>query len=351
MTAYRSAVTAGDFEPDTRAFFAGKSVAVTGGSGFIGSHVVECLLELDARPIVPTRRDDPAFLRHLGGDVDIRRCDLADEKEVRAALEGATVVLSLAATVGGIAFNAAHPASIFQANMRPYLNVIDAAAAMKAERFLVTSSACVYARHCSIPTPEEEGFTEVPETTNAGYGWAKRMEEYLGAAYAEEHGLSVAIARPYNAYGPRDDFDPETSHVLPALILKALQSDDGTLPVWGDGTATRSFLYVDDFARGLLEIAARYPAADALNVGGEDETSIGEAAGLIADVVADVRGTPIKPVFDPGGLAGQPRRKCDTTRLKTELGFAPRVEFADGIRRTIEWFVEHEDYALPAHPQ
>lgn len=351
MTAYRSGVTADDFHPDTRAFFAAKTVVVTGGAGFIGSHVVEQLLALGARPIVPTRRQAPRFLAHLGDAVERRQCDLTDRAAARKAFDGAGIILDLAATVGGIEYNINHPASVFQANMQPFLNTISLAAELSVERMLVTSSACVYPRHCSIPTPEEEGTLDEPEPTNAGYGWSKRMEEFLARAYAQEYGLSVAVARPYNAFGPRDDFAPATSHVLAALIYKAFRSEDGALPVWGDGSVTRSFLYVDDFARGLIEIAARDPSAEALNVGGDDEVSIGEAAHAVARIVSELRGRPVAPKFEPTEMAGQPRRKCDTTKLKQRLGFVPAVDLETGLRRTIEWFAEHENHAVHPDPQ
>jgi GDP-L-fucose synthase len=343
-------VTAEDFHADTRQFFAGRSVAITGGTGFIGSHAVEQLLTLGARPVVLTRRTDAPFLSHLRGEVELRPCDLNDFAATRVALRDVSCVLSLAAQVAGLEYNARHAASIFQANLSSFFNTIRAANELKIDRFLVTSSACVYPRHCSIPTPEEEGTTDEPEPTNSGYGWSKRMEEYLGAQYAKEFGMSVAIARPYNAYGPRDNFDAASSHVIPALILKAFRSTDGTLPVWGDGSHSRSFLYVDDFARGLLEVAARHAHADPVNIGAGEETTIRETATLIARLVSDARRCALVPVFDPAGLTGQPRRRCDTRKIERLLGYRTKVPFQEGLARTIHWFRDHEDIALPPHP-
>jgi GDP-L-fucose synthase len=233
--------------------------------------------------------------------------------------------------------------------MQIFLNVIRAAQQFKVERFLVTSSACVYPRFCSIPTPEEEGFAGEPEPTNSGYGWAKRMQEYLSAQYAREFGLSVSIARPYNAYGPRDNFDSATSHVIPALIRKAFESADGNFDVWGDGSHSRSFLYVDDFARGLLEVAAHYPKADPINLGADEEVSIRDLANTIADFVSEVRGTQVEPRFRSGGLTGQPRRRCDTNKAERLLGFRTKVSLSDGLKRTVEWFAAHESHSLPAN--
>jgi len=351
MGVYRSHVRASDFHPDSRAYFDGRRVCVTGGSGFIGSHVVEQLLELGARPVVPTRQEAPPFLGHLASDVEVRHLDLSSRAEAEAAVEGASVVLNLAASVGGISYNAAHPATVFQANMRTFLNVIDAAAKTDVERLLVTSSACIYPRHCTVPTPETEGFADGPEPTNAGYGWAKRMEEFLAASYAEERGLEAAIARPFNAYGPRDNFNPESSHVLPALILKAFESDDGKLPVWGDGKQSRSFLYVDDSARALLEVTARYAVADALNIGEDNEVTVAETARMICDIVGRRRGLTIEPQFEPTDLTGQPRRNCDTTKLKRHLGYETLVSLEEGLEASIEWFDENRDLALTAHHQ
>lgn len=347
---YRSGVRAEDFHADTRSFFEGRTVVVTGGSGFIGSHVVEQLIELGADPIVLSRQERPWFLAHLLDGIEIRQCDLEDHEQTFRGIRGASVVLSLAASVAGLEYNAKHPASIFQANVQAFMNTIRAANEMGVERFCVVSSACVYPRHCSIPTPESEGFDGEPEPTNSGYGWAKRMEEFLAQKYAEEFGMSVAIARPYNAYGPRDNFDPASSHVIPALILKAAKADGETFPVWGDGSHSRSFLYVDDFARGVLEVAARYAKADAVNIGADEETTIRETAELIGSFVSEIRGREVRPQFDPRGLTGQPRRHCDTTKLESLLGFRARVGLEDGLRRTVRWFYEHEHHALSAHP-
>ena len=346
---YESGSSAEDFHPDTRTFFRGRSVAITGGTGFIGSHVVEQLLSLGAKPIVLTRRHKTLFIHNNLARIDLRDCDLESYESTRTALRGVSVVLNLAAKVAGLEYNSSHPASIFHENMQIFLNVIKAAQEMKVDRFLVTSSACVYPRFCRIPTPEEEGFVGEPEPTNSGYGWAKRMQEYLGAQYAREFGLSVAIARPYNAYGPRDNFDPKSSHVIPALIRKAFESEDGFLDVWGDGSHSRSFLYVDDFARGLLEVAARYPLADPVNLGAEEETTIRELADTIADLVSKIRGTAIQPRFTPAALTGQPRRCCDTTKANQVLGFRAETKLMDGLKRTVEWFARNENRPLPAH--
>jgi len=306
-------------------------------------------LQLGAQPIVLSRKPESTFLQHRIDKIELRQCDLESYESTQKALDGASVVLNLAAKVAGLEYNSTHSASIFQENMQIFLNVIKAAERQKVDRFLVTSSACIYPRFCSIPTPEDEGFVGEPEPTNSGYGWAKRMQEYLGAQYAREFGLSVSIARPYNAYGPRDNFDPASSHVIPALIRKAFESADGFLNVWGDGSHSRSFLYVDDFARGLLEVAARHPMADALNLGAGEETTMRELAIQIADLVSKIRGVPIRPRFEPAGMTGQPRRCCDTSKANRVLGFRAQIGLLEGLKRTVEWFATNESRTLPAH--
>src|SRR2546421_7150532 len=196
---YRGDVSVDDFHPDTVKFFTARRVLVLGGSGFIGSHVVEQLLVLGAHPIVLSRSEKPAFLAHLSG-IGYRLGSLEDTRIVDVAMSECSVVLHLAAAVAGIQYNNDHPATMFIDNMAMFFNAVRAASKAGVDRFLVTSSACVYPRHCAIPTPEEEGMNGSPEPTNEGYGWAKRMEEFVGAAAAREFGLQVAIARPYNAY-------------------------------------------------------------------------------------------------------------------------------------------------------
>jgi GDP-L-fucose synthase len=343
MTTYRSNVTAEDFHADTRSFFAGRDVLVLGGSGFIGSHVTEQLLSLGAKPLVLTRQDDPVFLRHLRGELRLIKGSLRDAEITRAATAQASVVMNMAANVAGLEYNAKHPASIFMDNLSVFMSSITAAVDVGVERYLVTSSACVYPRHCSVPTPEEEGFKDSPEPTNAGYGWAKRMEEFLGGAVAQEYGLSVAIGRPYNAYGPRDNFDPTSSHVIPALIRKAIAAEGDVFEVWGDGTHSRDFLYVDDFARGLIEVTARYPQAEAVNLGAAMECTIRQVAETIAAEVSTQTGRLVRPNFNPQGLTGQPRRACDTTKAEATIGYKAMVPLQTGLSRTVDWYLTHEN--------
>lgn len=318
-----------------------KKVLVTGGGGFIGSHVVELLLKTGKGVRVTVAdRPSPTKRRNLKAvwkDVRFEKAELSDPKAALRLCRGQDVVLNLAASVGGVGWNSVHPASLFRDNIAIGVNVLEAARRADVGRFLVVSSACVYPRDCAIPTPETEGFRDMPERTNEGYGWAKRMAEYLGRAYAEEFGMEVAIARPYNAYGPRDHFDPERSHVIAALVKRVCDGEN-PVKVWGDGNATRSFLYVEDFARGLLEVAEKYPKADPLNVGADDEVSARE----LAELIVRLSGSGARLVFDPSKPSGQPRRRCDVAKAKKAIGFTARVALPEGLAKTIAWYRAHE---------
>ena len=189
-------------------------------------------------------------------------------------------------------------------------------------------------RHCEIPTPESEGMRERPEPTNEGYGWAKRMEEYLASAYAEEFGMSVAVARPYNAYGPRDNFDPDRSHVIPAIIRKTFDESLDKIVVWGSGNLSRSFLYVTDFGDGLIRICERATGPLPTKVGAGEETSAAHLVQMI--VLLSGTGKPVR--FDTSRPQGQPRRHCDVTKLERDYNFRARVSLEEGIRATLDYF-------------
>ncbi|HEX4047748.1 MAG TPA: NAD-dependent epimerase/dehydratase family protein [Elusimicrobiota bacterium] len=318
-----------------------KKVLITGGGGFIGSHVVELLLKAGKGVRVtvadrpgPTKRRN---LKAVWKDVEFKKAELSDPQAVLRLCRGQDVVLNMAASVGGVGWNSVHPGSLFRDNVAIGVNVLEAARRAGVGRFLVVSSACVYPRDCAIPTPETEGFRAAPEKTNEGYGWAKRMAEYLGQAYAEEFGMEIAIARPYNAYGPRDHFDPARSHVIAALV-KRVCDGESPVKVWGDGSTTRSFLYVEDFARGLLDVAEKYPKADPLNIGADDEISVRDLAALIVRL----SGSKARLVFDPSKPSGQPRRRCDVAKAREAIGFQARVALPEGLAKTIAWYRAHE---------
>ena len=322
----------------TADFYGSKRVALTGGAGFVGSHVVDQLVARGAEVVVlarPGHDSVPPNLVHVAGHIEILPVDLTDVPTVARALQGADVAMHLAASIGGVQFSSVHQASIFRANLDPFMSVIEAARLADVGRFLVCSTACVYPADAVHPTPESEGFKGFPQVTNEGYGMSKRMQEYLGMKYVEEFGMDVRIARPFNGYGPRDDFDEATSHVIPALIKKVLRAKDA-IDVWGDGSATRAFLYVDDFARGLLSVAERGPVAQAVNLGPDEEISIRQ----LIELVMKVSGKRLGIRWDTSKPAGQQVRGCDTTFARSSIGFSAQVPFEVGLRKTMDWFRE-----------
>ncbi len=327
-----------DVAEPTQDFWHDKKVLVTGGTGFIGSHVVEMLVGRGAKVRVSTSHtlSDEAKrnLATVLDDIEIVEAHLGDMDAALRATKGQQYVINAAAKVAGVHWNMNHPATMFRENMLIGMNALEAARQNGCERFLVVSSACVYPRHCTIPTPESEGFVDQPEPTNVGYGWAKRMSEFLGQAYNDEHGMSVAIARPYNAYGPRDNFDPERSHVVPGIIQR-LFSGENPFHVWGNGEQSRSFLYVKDFARGLIEVIEKYPEADPLNLGANEEVKVKDLVDLIMEIAGK---SDVPVVFDESKPSGQPRRCCDTTKAEEKISWKPEYSLRDGLKETIEWY-------------
>lgn len=323
-----------------------KKVLVTGGGGFAGSHVVELLIGRGARVTVADhvsdvkKRNLAAVLKNKS--LKLVSADATDLAVMGRLCRGQDVVINMAATVGGVHYNSVHSGSLFRVNMAIGLAGIEATRLAGVGRFVVVSSACVYPRDCAIPTPESEGERGAPEITNEGYGWAKRMQEYLGRAYASEHKMSVAIARPYNTYGPRADFAPERSHVISALVKRVCDGEN-PVKVWGDGSSTRSFLYVEDFARGVLEVAEKYPQADPLNIGKDEEISVAD----LARAIIRLAGTGAKIEFDPSKPSGQRRRHCDVTKARRTIGFEAAVSLEEGLKKTIAWYRQNEAAVSP----
>lgn len=319
-------------------FYSGKKVVVTGGAGFIGSHAVEILVSRGAQVTVPIRTTTRLdFLENIKDHVSFIEADLRDKEKVATLMKGQEIVVNLAAAKGGgIAHSMRHHGSLFRDNMEPFLTVLDAARVAGVERFLVVSSACVYSREASDHAIEPDGFAGVPEAANAGYGWAKRMEEYLGQAYAEEFGMKIAIARAYNAYGPRDAYFAEYSHVIPSLIQRIFRNEN-PLTVWGTGTQTRSFVYATDFARGVLDVCEKYAVADPLNIGSDEEISIADLARLLIEL-SDKK---IDVEFDTSKPDGPMRRSADTSKAFEKIGFKSEVSLHDGLRQCIEWYKAH----------
>ncbi len=314
-----------------------KNVLVTGGGGFIGSHLAEKLLNLGANVSITIRNKDSNhnFINHIKSRIKIFYGDLREFNNCLNAISNQKIVFNLAAKVGGLEYNIKHPGSIFRDNLLIFMNVLEASRIIKTDQFITVSSACVYPRYCTIPTPEEEGFKNEPEPTNQGYGWAKRMEELLSEWYRFEFGMNIAIARPYNAYGPRDNFDPKSSHVIPALIKKVLEAKN-SIEVWGSGEQSRSFIYVKDFVKGLIKLAKIMPK-ETINIGADEEIKIKNLVFLIKEL--SNRDIEIK--FDTTLPIGQPRRKCDTTRAHQILKFEAQVSLREGLKKTIDWYIKN----------
>ncbi len=321
-------------------FWHNKKVLVTGGAGFIGSHVTEQLVAKGAKVRVtsfgPLRAEEARNLAAVSDRVEIVQTDLTKLDDATRACADQDVVMNLAARVGGIGYNKAHPATMFRDNVWIGTVVLEAARLAGVKRYLVVSSACVYSNDASVPTPEHEGFLGEPEPTNQGYGWSKRMHELAGRLYAQEFGMEIAIARPYNSYGPRDHFDPVNGHVIPSLIVR-LANGENPLTMWGSGTPTRSFIYVEDFARGLIETTEKYPAADPVNIGSTEEIAIRDLAQLIIEEM----GSAATIEHDLAKPDGQPRRATDVTKAQEKVGFTAEISLREGIQKTIAWYREH----------
>lgn len=329
----------------TDGFWPRRRVLVTGGAGFIGSHVVEKLVGRGADVTVLDnfsngREENLAAVRD---QVKVLRGDGTQLPDAVAACDGQQVVLNLAAHVGGIEYNRTHQGTMLRDNLLLGTVMLEAARRAGVERFLAVSSACVYPRDCAVPTPESEGFRGEPEPTNGGYGWAKRMAETAARYTAEEFGMRVGIVRPYNAYGPRDHFEPETSHVIPALIKRVLDGEN-PVRVWGSGKQTRAFLYVEDLAEGMLLAIERYPVPDPVNLGTDEEVSIAHLIQLILDA-SEIRA---ELVFDATKPDGSPRRQSDNRKARQHIGFTATTLFAEGLQRTIEWYRTHVRSHVPA---
>ena len=316
-------------------FWSGKKVLVIGGTGFIGSHVVEKLVKRGAKVYVLDNLMNGAIknIFNLKNEVEFLNGDCTNEAQALSACRNKDVIMNLAARVGGIEYNRTHQATMLRDNLLIASTMIESARKAGVGRFLVVSSACVYPHSCSVPTPESEGFLEEPEETNGGYGWAKRMAEKLGMYYNEEFGMKVGIVRPYNCYGPRDHFDPKTSHVIPALIKRVFDGEN-PVTVWGSGKQTRAFLYVEDLAEGMILAVEKYPVPDPVNLGTDEEVEIRD---LIRKIIK-ISGVDAEIEFDTSKPDGSPRRNSDNSKMYDKIGFSAKTKLDDGLKKTIEWY-------------
>ena len=303
----------------------GKSVAVTGGSGFLGSEVVKRLEVAGASVFVPRSRD----------------YDLTTEDRVRAMYEDARpdVVIHLAARVGGIGANQRSPGTFFYDNLQMGALLIEHARRRGLEKFVCVGTVCSYPKFATVPFREDELWSGYPEETNAPYGIAKKALLVQLQAYRQEFGMRGIYLIPVNLYGPRDNFDPESSHVIPALIRKcveAVERGDDLIEVWGSGTPTREFLYVEDAADGIVAGAERYEGDEPVNLGTGREISIRDLTTLIAEFT----GFQGSFAWNTAKPDGQPRRALDVSRARDEFGWTARVPFEEGLETTISWYRE-----------
>jgi GDP-L-fucose synthase len=315
--------------PDSHQFWQDKCVVVTGGAGFLGSYVVEKLHERGARRVVVPRS---------------RVYDLRQREAIRQLLHDARpdIVIHMAARVGGIGANRDHPAEFFYDNLMMGVQLLHESWQFGVKKFVTIGTVCAYPKHTPVPFKEDDLWNGYPEETNAPYGLAKKMLLVQGEAYRQQYGFNSIFLLPVNLYGPRDNFDLETSHVIPALIRKCIEATergDDEIIVWGDGSPTREFIYAADAAEGILLATERYNDPDPVNIGSSYEISIRDLVTLIADLTG-FRG---RIVWDTTKPNGQPRRKLDVSRAWERFGFRAETTFTDGLRATIEWYRAHRE--------
>jgi len=307
-------------------FWQDKRVIVTGGAGFLGSYVVEKLKERGGKNIfVPLVED----------------YDLTKEKNIIKLYQDypADIVIHLAAVVGGIGANRENPGKFYYDNLVMGVMLMEYARQFKVDKFVAIGTICAYPKFTQVPFKEENLWNGYPEETNAPYGLAKKMMLVQSQAYRVQYGFNSIFLLPLNLYGPRDNFNPKSSHVIPALIKKFAEAGEGEkdeVVCWGTGKPTRGFLYVEDAAEGILLATEKYNKSDPINLGTDLEISIKDLAELIAKLV----GFKGKIKWDITKPDGQPRRKLDTSRADREFNFKAKIDFEEGIKGTIEWYKE-----------
>lgn len=305
-------------------FWKDNRFVVTGGAGFLGSFVVDELRARGAEEIVVPR----------SAEYDLRNRDA-----ILALLDDARpdVIIHLAAVVGGIGANREHPAEFFYENLMMGVQLLHEAWKAGVKKFVSIGTVCAYPKFTPVPFKEDDLWIGYPEETNAPYGLAKKMLLVQGQAYREQYGFNSIYLLPTNLYGPRDNFDPATSHVIPALIRKFIEAKergDDRIVAWGTGSPTREFLYVEDAARGIALATEHYNSPEPVNLGSGMEISIKDLTELIAELV----GFEGEVVWDTTKPDGQPRRSLDTSRAREAFGFEATTSFREGLERTIEWY-------------
>lgn len=303
-------------------FWKNKKVLVTGGNGFLGMHLVAEL-----------RKNGPKLIRIT----DIKKYDLRTYEDCLKASKDIDVVVHLAAKVGGIGFNREFPADLFDDNILMGTFMMKAAKVNKVKKYVALGTICAYPKYTPVPFREKDLWNGYPEETNAPYGLAKKMQLVQAQAYRQQFGFDAVFLLPVNLYGPGDNFDPRSSHVIPALIKKfvdAKQNNDKSVTVWGTGKASREFLYVKDAVNAILLAAEKYDKPDPINIGAGFEIKIKD----LVEKIQKLTGFEGKIIWDKTKPDGQPRRKLDTSKAKKEFGFESHVSFDTGLKKTIEWY-------------
>jgi GDP-L-fucose synthase len=305
-------------------FWQDKRVTVTGGAGFLGSHLIPKIVSLGCKNVfVPI----------------IDEYDLRKEEDILKMLKKSDpdIIIHLAASVGGIGINRKHPGKFFYDNLIMGIQLIEQARLTGVKKFVALGTICAYPKFTPVPFKEENLWNGYPEETNAPYGLAKKMLLVQSQAYKSEYNFNSIYLLPVNLYGPNDNFNPESSHVIPALIKKccdAIKNGDDSITVWGTGKATREFLFVEDAAEAIILASERYDNPDPVNIGSGSQISIKELVKLIVKLTG-FKGA-IK--WDTSKPDGQPKRCLDTTRAKREFGFCSKTRLEDGLKETIEWY-------------
>lgn len=314
--------------------WSGKRVVVTGGSGFLGSRVVKLLQDRGARDVFVPRSAD---------------FDLIRRSACHEVVAGADLVIHLAAKVGGIGFNQKNPGSLFYENIMMGTQLMEEARLAAVGKFVAIGTVCAYPKFAHVPFREDELWDGYPEDTNAPYGLAKKMLLVQAQAYRQQYGFNAIYLLPVNLYGPGDNFDPVSSHVIPALVRKIAEAKakgDGQIDVWGDGSASREFLYVDDAAEAIVLAAERYDGAEPVNLGSGTEITIRELVSVLCAMIGftgHVRWETDKP-------NGQPRRSLDVSRAEASFGFRASTSFATGLEATVSWWLRQQEATSAAKP-
>ncbi len=305
-------------------FWEDKQILITGGAGFLGSSIVE---QLDARNV-----DKSQIYIPRSRDTDLRIWNNCQQ-----AVKGKDIVIHLAAKVGGIGFNQRYPGELFYDNAIMGIQIIEAARQANVEKCIILGTVCAYPKFTPVPFREEDLWMGYPEETNAPYGLAKKMLLVQSQSYRQQYGFNSIYLLPVNLYGPRDNFNPESSHVIPALIKKftdALRNKEKSVEIWGTGSASREFLYVDDAARAIILASEKYNKPDPVNIGAGNEIAIRK----LVEIIAEYTGFRGEIIWDTSKPDGQPRRGLDVSRAEREFGFKAEIGFEDGLKKTIEWY-------------